>query len=280
MASEVAGARAERAGLVSFLAVMLGIPALLIAGKAPGAPTAAFLTEHLSLVDAPRELRHSLDDILLVPLGALVVVVFRLTLGVRVLGPFRSILLAFGFMVTGIPTGLLFFAATVGVLLAIRPLVRALRLPYFGRVSVMLSAVAMLLVTGAIAGMWIGSTELADTAHFPIVVLCLIGEAVAREIRAAGAGTGLSRAATTALVAVAVAGLASIAPLRDLLARYPELLLAQTAAIVLVARFCAWRLLAGLDARLAPPRRTRPPRAATPTVPEAVVHSIPIQTNS
>lgn len=282
MSSDAAAPPRAREALLPFVAVMLGIPALLIAGKAPGAPTAAFLTQHVSLVDAPAELRHALGDVLLVPLGALVVVTSRLTLGLRVLGPFRSILLAFGFLVTGVVTGMLFFAATVGVLLAIRPLVGALRLPYFGRVSVMLSVVALLLVSGAIAGMWIGSSDLADTAHFPIVVLCLIAEAVARSIRDEGPWAGLTRAATTALVAVVVAGLATIAPLRDVLVRYPELLLAQTAAIVLVSRFCAWRLLARAGARRAPASSPMPAGtpSVTPTVPDAVVHSSPILTKS
>ena len=279
MASEPAATIDERRALAGFLLVTLGVPALLVAGKAPGAPTAPFLGAHLSLVHAPPELRRTLDDILLVPLGALVVVAVRLTLGLRMLGPFRSILLAFGFVVTGVLTGLIFLAATVAVLLMLRPLVHALRLPYFGRVSVMLSAVALLLVAGAIAGMWIDSDELTATAHFPIVVLCLIAEAVARSIRTEGLRCGLWRAAVTAAVAIVVAALASIGALVDVLARYPELLLAQTAAIVLVGRFCGWRLLGGLNGRIAPARvRRRPTVSSTP--PEAVIHSIPIATKS
>jgi 7 transmembrane helices usually fused to an inactive transglutaminase len=254
--------RPQQTATARFLAVTLGVPLLLTIGKWPGVPTAPYLTEHVSLVPAPPELRHTLDDVLLVPLGALVVVVARLTLGLRVLGPFRSILLAFGFVVTGIATGLVFFAVTVAALLVLRPMVRALRLPYFGRVSVMLSAVALLLVLGAMAGTWLGSEELIGTAHFPIVVLCLIGEAVARSIRTEGVRAGLWRATMTALVAVAVAGLASIGPLRDLLVRRPELLLVQTALIVLVARHCAWRLLAGIGDRV-----PRPARIAGRTVP-------------
>jgi 7 transmembrane helices usually fused to an inactive transglutaminase len=256
-------ARAQRMAVARFLGVTLGVPLALTIGKWPGMPTAPFLTEHVSLVQAAPELRRTLDDVLLVPLGALVVVIARLALGLRVLGPFRSILLAFGFVVTGIATGLVFFAATVAALLVLRPMVRALRLPYFGRVSVMLSVVAMVLVLGAMAGNWLGSEELEGTAHFPIVVLCLIGEAVARCIRKEGVRAGLWRASMTALVAVAVAALASIGPLLDLLARRPELLLVQTALIVLVARHCAWRLLAG---RGIGDRVPRPPRVPARTV--------------
>ena len=52
------------------------------------------------------------------PIGALVVVVFRLILGIRVLGRFRAILVAFGFLATGtalvIILGTLFAAVGAG----------------------------------------------------------------------------------------------------------------------------------------------------------------------
>ena len=204
---------------------------------------------------------------LIVPLGALVVVTFRLTLGLRLLGPFRSILLALGFVATGIVTGLIFVAATIGALLAAPTVVSSLRLPYFGRVSVMLSAVAILLVIGAIAGTWAGSASVADTARFPIIVLCLIAEAVARTIRKEGARAGVSRLAATSLVAVVVTALASTDALRVTLERRPELLLAEAALIVVVARFCAWRLLQRPGLRALAPRRAfgavrRPPMSS------------------
>src|SRR5207248_1788801 len=121
-----------------FLALTL-IPAAVIAiGRIHGLPTVGFLSHHVSLAPTPRGLQHTVTDILLVPIGALIVVVFRLTLGVSLLGPFRSILLAFAFLASGIVLGLAFLAGTIVILVIARPMVKALRLPYFGRVSVMI----------------------------------------------------------------------------------------------------------------------------------------------
>lgn len=235
-----------------FLAVML-IPALLVlVGRWHALPTASLLDRHLTLLNTPRGLQHTVKDILLVPIGALVVVTFRLTLGIRVLGPFRSILLAFAFVVIGVWLGLLFLAVTIAILVAIRPLIKSLSLPYFGRVSVMISAVALVMIAGTLLGGWLHARSVQDLAQFPIVVLVLVGEKVAVTVRRDGVRSGIWRAAMTALVGVAVTGIASIRGLDHMLLGHPELVLVEIALIVLVSSVCDWRLLE----RLNPPART------------------------
>ena len=76
-----------------FLGLML-IPTSLIAlGRVHGLPTADFLDRHLALTATPRGLQHTVQDVLLVPLGALVVVFFSsavpYTLEVAALGRLR-----------------------------------------------------------------------------------------------------------------------------------------------------------------------------------------------
>jgi 7 transmembrane helices usually fused to an inactive transglutaminase len=230
-----------------FLALML-LPALLIAvGRTHALPTAGFLARHLSLTNGPKQLQHTLSDVLLVPIGALTVVAFRLTLGIHVLGPFRSILLAFAFLTTGLALGLLFLTITVVIIVLARPVIKQLRLPYFGRVSVMISAVALVMVIGTLSSGWLQSPSLRNVAHFPIVVLVLVGEKVALTLRREGALTGIWRASTTALVGVVVTAIASIPGLTSFLLAHPELLLVEIALIAIVSTLCNWRLLESLN---------------------------------
>lgn len=230
-----------------FLAITL-LPALVITvARLHALPTSAFLADHLSLATTPRSLHRTVTDVLFVPIGALVVVFFRLTLGIRVLGPFRSILLAFAFLVTGITLGLVFLTATVAILVVTRPLIRSLRLPYFGRVSLMLSAVTLLMVVGTLSGGWLQSPALRNVAHFPIVVLVLVGEKVAVTIRREGTASGIWRAATTALIGVLVTAVASIPGIGPLLLGHPELMLVEMALIAVVSTVCNWRLLERLN---------------------------------
>ncbi len=246
MASE-SERRPGAASMALVLSALLLVPTVILVAKVPGLPTARFLARHVTLSHVPAALRTTVGYIIFVPLGALVVVFSRLTLGLRVLGPFRSILLAFAFLATGILPGLLFLAVTVTVLVLLRPGLRALRLPYFGRISVMLSAVAVVIVVATMVGVWVGSPALLEVVRFPIVALCLVGEAVARTSRKEGVRSGLWRVTTTAAVAVVVTALASLGTLRDILLRYPELLLVEIALIVVVSTYGAWRLLEGLN---------------------------------
>jgi hypothetical protein len=201
------------------------------------------LIEHGSLVSLPDKLQHKLTHILFVPLGAVLVVFVRLTLGWRVLGPFRSILLAVAFQATGAPLGIMFLAVTIAIMAGIRPWLRALSLPYFGRITVMLSSVAVLITLGVMASQWFHVGLLQTIAYFPIVVLCLVADAFARTLAKEGTRSALWRAGTTGLIAVALAALAGLPQLTQLLIRYPELLIAQIGGIIVISRFMNWRLL-------------------------------------
>jgi hypothetical protein len=252
-----------------FLAATLAPAALLSLGRLPALPTSADLAKHLTLSTVPLSLQHTLTHILLVPLGALLVVFVRLTLGIHVLGPFRSILLAFAFLATGLVLGLVFLAATVVILVLTRPVVSSLRLPYFGRVSVMISAVAVLMVMGALAGGWLRSASLRNVAQFPIVVLLLVGEKVAVTIRRDGIHCGVWRAATTTLIGVALTGVAAIPGVEPLLLRRPELLLVEIAPIVVVSTLGTWRLLEAINPRpRTPPPLPAPDAVEAPAQPE------------
>lgn len=241
-----------------FAALMLAPVVVIEAWRVPGMPGAGYLASHLTLATAPPALEGTLRNILFVPIGALVVVAFRLALGVHVLGPFRSILLAFAFLATGIWFGLIFLAATVAILVFARPMLEMLKLPYFGRISMMLCLVVLLLTTTTLLGGWLHSPVLGTVAHFPIIVLVLVGDKVATTIRREGALPGVWRAAMTALTGVVVTGIAFIPGLAPLLLRRPELMLAEMTLIVIVSSLCNWRLLEGLNPRPRSALHTRP----------------------
>ncbi len=225
------------------LVLLFLLPAVMILIKTPGLPTADFLREHASLAEFPDRLQHKLGHILFVPLGALLVVFARLTLGLRVLGPFRSILLAVSFQVTGLVLGLLFLVTTIVAVVGIRHALRQFRLPYFGRITVMLSAVAGLMTVGVMASEWFEWQLLQTLAYFPIVVLCLVADAFARTMNKEGMRSAVWRGTVTVLIAVALAGLAGIPLMAELMIRYPELLMVQIGGILIVSRYCSWKLL-------------------------------------
>lgn len=229
------------------LAVLLIAPLLVILGKWSVLPTSEFLMRCFSLAEIPEEMQHRIRYILFIPFGAVLVVFSRLTLGIRVLGPFRSILIAVAFQITGIVLGLFFLTIVIGVIVAIRPLLKAIRLPYFGRVSVILSAVASIMVISFFCSEWLGIESLRQVTYFPIVVLCLTGEGFARTLTREGLRSAMWRGTMTAFVAVLITLLSRIPGFVYLLLRFPELLIVQIGCIVIIAEFFDLRLLQWLN---------------------------------
>jgi hypothetical protein len=242
------------------LLALFGIPCLLMLAKSPRSPISTWLIEHASLVSLPAGLQHKLTHILFVPLGAILVVLVRLTLGLRVLGPFRSILLAVAFQATGAVLGLVFLAVTIAIVASIRPLLRAMALPYFGRITVMLSSVAVLITLGVMGSQWFHVGSLQSIVYFPIVVLCLVADAFARTASKEGLRSALWRAGTTALTAVGLAALADHPQLTQHLLLYPELLVLQIGCIIVISRYMNWKCLEWLN----------PAPSGTHSVPEKV----------
>lgn len=229
------------------LAMLFIGPLLVMVGKWAVLPTCELFTRAFSLANLSKDMQGRVTYVLSVPFGAALVVFFRLFLGIRLLGPFRSILIAVAFQITGILPGLVFLAAVIGIVVAIRPLIKALRLPYFARVSVILSTVALILLIALLASAWLGFASLGRAAYFPIVVLCLMGEGFARTLSREGVGSALWRGTMTALVAVLITFLFQIHGFRSLFLHFPELLVVETGCIVVIAEFFDLRLLARLN---------------------------------
>jgi hypothetical protein len=251
------------AGQVGLVSLLFIVPIAIMIGKWSALPTAEFLMRWCSLTFLPDEKALAgAGHILFVPLGAVLVVFWRLTLGIRVLGPFRSILLAVAFQFTGIVWGLVFLAVIMAIILAVRPLVRFLRMPYFGRVSSILSVVAAAMVLGLLASAWLREESLLHVVSLPIVVLCLMGEGLAKTLAREGPRSALWRGAMTALLAVVITLLTLIPGFRDLLLRYPELLVLQIGVIVLVSRLLDFRLLEWMNPKVVKRRRKKAAKTA------------------
>lgn len=223
------------------------LPLALIAFKQAGLAGSDTIRDAVSLTGMPEDVQDRIGYVLFVPLAAVIVVFFRVTLGIRLLGPFRSILLALAFHMTGIGMGLFFLLLVVGMIVLIRPVLREIQLPYFGRVSVVLSAVAIIIMCVMVAGRWFQLDNLQQVAYFPIVVLCLTGDGFARTFYKEGMRSALWRGAATAAVAVLITLLWSIPGFVNLLIRFPELLILEVGLIIVIAELFGFRLFQNVN---------------------------------
>ena len=229
------------------LAMLIVSPLVVMVCKWPALPTSGFFMRAFSLAGLSGNRERRVEYILSVPFGATLVVFFQLFLGIRLFGPFRSILLAVAFLITGILPGLAFLAIVIGIVLATRPFIKAIRLPYFARVSVILSIVALIMLMALLSSTWLGIESLSRVAYFPIIALCLMGEGFAGTLSKEGLGSALWRGAMTAFVAVLITFLFQINGFRKVFLYFPELLILEIGCIILVAEFFDFRLLTRLN---------------------------------
>ncbi len=231
----------------AFVILLVFLPLLMIAFKLSGTAIGELLEHASSLAGVGGETGKRVGSVLLVPLAAVIVVFFRVTLGIRVLGPFRSFLLAVAFQATGIPLGLLFLAVVLGVIVAVRRPLKKIRLPYYGRVSVVMSTVAVVIAATLSVSRSFDLHDLRRVAYFPIVALCLTGDAFASTLYREGKRSALWRGAVTAAVAVLITKIAEIHGFVATLVRFPELLILEIGLIILITEYLGYRLFSSLN---------------------------------
>lgn len=240
-------------------AVAVATIALMLA-KLAGA---TWLSEHLSLEKLGPQIGGRLGHLFIVPIGALVVVLLRLTLNLQTLGPFRAILLAMAFESVGFGLGLAFFTIVTAVVMVLRPATRSLGLPYYGRVLTIISVVSAIVVAVLIIASATGAVDLERLVYFPIVVLALSGDTSSRLLAREGAWALLRRFGVTLLAAAAIALLAMTPAIHAGLTRFPELLTLPILAIIVICELFDIRLLrnAAAEAKAARKRSRRERRA-------------------
>src|SRR5262249_43789561 len=163
----------------------------------------------------------SVENVLLVPIGAVVVVLFRLTLGVRVLGLFRPILMAMAFDIIGIPLSLIFVLFALLIVVALRPLLNTDH--SYSRLAVLLSLAAALLAPLMI-GRWWDISWFRQVAFFPVIALCLSCESFAKVLHRDGIREAAWRMLTTVVAAAIIVSIMRLPGVISLFLRFPELL--------------------------------------------------------
>jgi hypothetical protein len=244
------------------LIVLFAVPLAILLGKLPGAPTAAAFTRLFTLAHLPARLHAHLQYLVFVPLSAIVVVLFRVTLGIPVFGLFRPILLGIAFRITGLGLGVVFLAAVMAVIVLIRPVLRVARLHSYARQSVTLSVVVLLMLATVAGAAETHMSALLRVARFPVISLCLISEHFAKALDEKGLRNAAWRGSMTVAAGISICLIAEIPGLMRLLLRFPELLMAQIGCVVAVGEFLNLRLA---QRRFSTPKTSPPALRAAPS---------------
>ncbi len=195
-----------------------------------------------SIYSLPIEQQNAFKMILLLPIGALIVVILRLIIGIRTSGTFMPILIALALIQTTLLTGIIMFLTVVSTGLLIRNYLSHLNLLFVARISAVIIVVILIMASISIISNKIGVSQALTVTFFPLVILAWTIERMSvlweedgpREVFIQGSGSLI-----TAVIAYLFMTNNTIAYLTF---NFPELLLVNLAFILILGQYTGYRL--------------------------------------
>ena len=195
-----------------------------------------------SLLQLPVRMQHVYRVLLLIPLGAFLVAIFRTVIGINTFGTFMPVLIALAFRETQLLWGIILFSVVVALGLAFRFYLDRLKLLLVPRLASVLIIVVILMALVSVITNKFGLEKGLSITLFPMVILTITIERMSIIWEERGPVEALNQGLGSLFVA-ALSYLVMINPdVEHLLFFFPELLLPLLAATLLLGRNTGYRL--------------------------------------
>ncbi len=195
----------------------------------------------LSLYRLPVPTQKALRLLLLLPLGALMVSLYRNMIGFRTFGTFMPILIALALRETSLQAGLLILALVVGMGVVTRRFLEGLRLLVVPRISLLLCLVILLVLGISLVAEEFDQRELVGSV-FPLVVITMLIERLALVIAEEGTRNALSRAFSSVFIAILTYPILRSSIAEHLMFGFPELVIAIMGCLVFIGGYTGFRI--------------------------------------
>ncbi len=195
-----------------------------------------------SLYRLPIQTQAVYSVLLMIPIGALVMVIMRNIVGIDAFGTFMPVLIALAFRETKLFWGVILFTLLVALGLSIRFLLERLRLLLVPRLSAVLIVVVMLMLLISLTSHRLGLETGLSVALFPMVIIAMTIERMSVVWEERGAADAIRAGLGSLFVAVAAYVFMGMSWLEHLIFTFPELLLVVLALVVLAGRYTGYRL--------------------------------------
>ena len=196
----------------------------------------------MSIYSLPIAQQSAFKTMLMVPLGALIVVLMRNIVGISTSGTFMPILIALSFLETRVLPGVIMFFLIVSAGLAVRAYLTRLNLLLIPRISAVVIVVVFIMALFSIVSNKIGLERGMQVTLFPMIVLSWTVERLCVLWEEQGHKEVLIRGGGALLVAVIAYLVMSNSLARHLMFTFPELMLTLMAIILLLGRYSGYRL--------------------------------------
>lgn len=195
-----------------------------------------------SLFSLPIQTQAVYSVLLMIPIGALVMVLMRNLVGIDAFGTFMPVLIALSFRETRLLWGAILFTLLVTLGLSIRFLLERLRLLVVPRLTAVLIVVVILMLVISVVAHKLGLETGLSVALFPMVIIAMTIERMSVVWEERGPADAI-RGGTGSLFVAMVAYLAmGMDWLEHIIFTFPELLLLVLAIVLLLGRYTGYRL--------------------------------------
>lgn len=197
----------------------------------------------LSLYNLPIAEQGMFKLIMLLPVGALMVVLLRILVGIRTSGTFMPVLIALAFLQTELIPGLISFVLVVALGLFIRSYLSSLNLLLVARIATLVVIVITIISIFSVLSYRLGLLQGLTITFFPMIILAWTIERMSIIWEEEGPREVLVQGGGSLLVAVFAYLLMDLSVVRHLAFNFPELHLVVLAVVLLTGRYTGYRLL-------------------------------------
>lgn len=181
--------------------------------------------------------------IMLLPVGALVVVLMRIIVGIRTAGTFMPVLIALAFLQTELLPGIVSFVLVIAIGLVIRSYLSHLNLLLVARIATLVILVIGIISVFSIVSYRLGLIGGLTITFFPMIILAWTIERMSIIWEEEGPREVFIQGGGSLLVAVLAFLLMDLSVVRHMAFNFPELHLAVLGLVMLVGRYTGYRLL-------------------------------------
>lgn len=186
---------------------------------------------------------QAINLILVLPVIACIVVIFRSVIGIETFGTFAPVIVSLAFLMTGLVWGVTIFCVIVGLGVVLRSALQWVRIQLVARLAVLIALVSVMMAGLTVAGAYFGVGALLNVSIFPMVIMSNVIENFTTTQVELGTREAVRLTANTLLVCASCYLAIEWAGLQSIVLSFPEVLLGVVALEVAIGKWRGLRLL-------------------------------------
>lgn len=186
---------------------------------------------------------QAINLILVLPVIACIVVIFRSVIGIETFGTFAPVIVSLAFLMTGLTWGVAIFCVIVGLGVVLRSALQWFRIQLVARLAVLMALVSVMMAGLTVAGAYLGVGALLNVSIFPMVIMSNVIENFTTTQVELGTREAIRLTRNTLLVCSACYLTIEWAGLQSIVLSFPEVLIAVVALEVVIGKWRGLRLL-------------------------------------